>query len=104
MATLGEAADNYQPSTKTMNIADLEKVSLDIETVEDTFEFERNGEKKTVVQDVIIIDEVKYKVPKTVLQQLQIIKADNPALKFCKVKKSGTTKDDTRYVVIPLLA
>jgi len=103
MATLGEAADNHQPSSKTMNIADLEKVSLGIEVVEDTFEFEKNGETKTVIQDVIVIDEVKYRVPKTVLQQVKILKADNPALKFFKVKKSGTTKDDTRYLVIPLL-
>jgi len=28
---------------------------------------------------------------------------DNPKLKFFKVKKSGTTKDDTRYQVIPLM-
>jgi len=37
MATIGEAADNYQASTKTMNIADLDRVSIDLQIVEDTF-------------------------------------------------------------------
>ena len=28
---------------------------------------------------------------------------DNPALKKFKVKKSGSTKDDTTYLVIPII-
>ena len=103
MATIGEAADNYKPSSKTMNIADLDKVSIDLQVEIDTFEFEKNGETKTVEQEVTVIDEVKYRIPVTVKQQLKVLMEDNPNLKFFKVKKSGTTKDDTRYQVIPLL-
>ena len=103
MATIGEAADNYKPSTKTMNIADLDKVSIDLQIVEDNFEFTKGDETKTVNQEIIVIEEVKYRIPVTVKQQLKILLEDNPKLKFFKVKKSGTTKDDTRYQCIPLM-
>ncbi len=103
MATIGEAADSYKASTKTMNIADLDKVSIDLQIEIDTFEFTKGDETKTVEQEVIVIDEVKYRIPVTVKQQLKVLMEDNPNLKFFKVKKSGTTKDDTRYQVIPLM-
>jgi len=103
MATIGEAVDNYKPSTKTMNIADLNKVSIDLQVEIDSFEFTKDGETKTVEQEVIIIDDVKYRIPVTVKQQLKILMEDSPDLKFFKVKKSGTGKDDTRYQVIPIL-
>ena len=103
MATIGEAADNYKASAKTMNIADLDKVSTDLQIELDTFEFTKGDETKTVEQEVIIIDEIKYRVPVTVKQQLKVLREDNPELKFFKVKKSGSTKDDTRYQVIPLM-
>jgi len=103
MATIGEAADNYQASTKTMNIADLERVSIDLQIVEDSFEFTKGDETKIVTQEVIVIEDIKYRVPVTVKQQLKVLLEDNPNMKFFKVKKSGTTKDDTRYQVIPSL-
>jgi len=103
MATIGEAADEYQASTKTMNIADLDRVSIDLQIVEDSFEFTKGDETKTVTQEVIVIEDVKYRIPVTVKQQLKVLMEDNPKLKFFKVKKSGTTKDDTRYQVIPLI-
>ena len=103
MATIGEAANDYKPSEKTMNIADLDRVSVDLQIIEDTFGFEKNGESKTVTQDVIVIDEVKYRVPKTVLQQIKVILEDSPALKFFKVKKSGEGKENTKYQVIPIV-
>jgi len=103
MATIGEAADKYQPSTKTMNIADLDRVSIEMQIEEDSFEFTKNDETKVVTQEVIVIDEIKYRIPVTVKQQLKVLMEDNPELKFFKVKKSGNTKDDTRYQVIPLM-
>jgi len=103
MAKLSDAAKDYQPSLKTKNIADLEKVSTDLELVDDTFEFTKGDEAKTVHQQVIVINDEKYRVPVTVIQQLKVLLEDNPNLKNFKVKKSGTTKDDTRYQVIPLM-
>ena len=103
MATIGESAKAYEGSSKTKNIADLEKVSTDLQLVEDSFEFTKDGVTKTVKQEVIEMNDEKYRVPVTVKQQLKVILEDNPALKFFKVKKTGTTKDDTRYQVIPLM-
>jgi len=103
MAKLSEAANSYESTSKTKNIADLDRVSTDLELVNDSFEFEKNGETKTVQQQIIEVDGEKFRVPVTVIQQLKVVLEDNPNLKNFKVKKSGTTKDDTRYQVIPLM-
>lgn len=104
MVSLGEAAKEYE-SSKTKNIAELNSVSTELELVEDEFEFTDNktGNTKTVKQEVVIIDDVKYRVPASVKQQLKVLLEDNPNLKKFKVKKTGTTKDDTRYQCIPLI-
>jgi len=103
MAKLSEAAKEYEPSAKTKNIAELDKVSTDLELIDDTFDFEKDGKTVTVNQQVIEVNGEKFRVPVTVIQQLKVLIEDNPNLKFFKVKKSGTTKDDTRYQVIPIL-
>ena len=103
MAKLSDVAKSYESTSKTKNIADLGKVSTDLELVHDSFEFEKNGNTTTVQQQVIEVEDEKYRVPVTVIQQLKVILEDNPTLKSFKVKKSGTTKDDTRYQVIPLM-
>lgn len=103
MAKLNEYAQGYEPSAKTKNIADLDSVSTDLELVDDEFEFEKNGETKTVKQKVVIINDEKYRVPVSVIQQLKVLLEDNSSLKTIKVKKSGSTMDDTKYQVIPVL-
>jgi len=105
MAKISEVAKGYETTSKTKNIADLGRVSTDLEIMHDSFELtdKATGEPKTVQQQVIEVDGEKYRVPVTVIQQLKVILEDNPNLKNFKVKKSGTTKDDTRYQVIPLM-
>ena len=104
MAKISDVAKEYEPSSKTKNIADLDKVSTDLEVLDDEFEFEdKQGVKKVVKQKVVVVDGENYRIPVTVIQQLKVLIEDNADLKFFKVKKSGTTKDDTRYQVIPVL-
>ncbi|MEI6849710.1 MAG: hypothetical protein WCK29_01600 [archaeon] len=105
MAKLNEYAKGYTPTATTKNIADLPEVSADIEMEDDQFEFtdKKTGAVKTVNQKVININGENYRVPVSVIQQLKVILEDNPNLKRFKVKKSGSTKDDTRYQVIPLV-
>lgn len=105
MPTIGESAKDYEPTASTKNIADLEKVSTALELLDDEFEFTDKVTKETkkVIQKVIVVDDEKYRVPITVIQQLKVLLEDNPNLKNFKVKKSGSTKDDTRYQVIPLM-
>ena len=103
MAKISDYAKDYEPTATTKNIAELQSVSTDLELIDDEFDFTKNGETKTVKQKVIVVDGAQYRVPVTVIQQLKVIIEDNPALKKFKVKKTGTTKDDTRYTVIPLM-
>lgn len=103
MAKISEYVKDYESSAKTKNIAELQSVSTDLELVDDEFEFTKNGETKIVKQKVIVVDGEKYRCPIMVIQQLKVILEDNPALKKFKVKKSGSTKDDTKYQVIPLM-
>lgn len=104
MSKISDYAKGYEPIATTKNIADLPEVSADLELEDDSFEFtdKVTKEVKTVSQKVIRVKGEPYRVPVSVIQQLKVILEDNPNLKRFKVKKSGSTKDDTRYQVIPL--
>ena len=102
---LNEFAKGFEPTSKTKNIADLKEVSTDIELIDDEFEITDKITKqvKTVKQKVIVVEGEQYRVPSSVIGQLKVVLEDNPNCKKFKVKKTGTTMDDTRYQVIPLL-
>lgn len=105
MTKLNEFAKDFEPASKTKNIADLKEVSTDIDLVDDTFEVidKVTKQTKTVKQKVVVVDNEKYRIPASVIGQLKVILEDNPNCKKFKVKKSGTTMDDTRYQVIPMV-
>ena len=105
MTKLNEFVKDYEPTSKRKNIADLKEVSTDIDLVDDEFEItdKVTKQKKVVQQKVIVVDGEKYRVPASVIAQLKIVLEDSPTCKKFKVKKSGTTMDDTRYQVIPLV-
>ncbi len=104
MTKLSDFVKDFEPPSKTNNIADLKEVSTAVDIKDDEFEItdKISKEIKKVKQKVIIVDGVKYRIPASVIAQLKVIMEDNPNCKKFKVKKSGTTMDDTRYVVIPL--
>ena len=103
MSKISEYAQGYEPTATTKNIADLKEVSVDLELEDDEFEFkDKNNQVKNVKQKVVIVEGESYRVPVSVIQQLKVILEDNPNMKKFKVKRSGTTKDDTRYQVIPI--
>lgn len=101
MTTLLDYAKAYVPAqTKTMNIADLPKVSTAVQIKE------KDAKKKDGTPFKYLYAEVdggEYRVPKTVLDQLQTILKFAPTLEYFKVTKTGTTKDDTKYKVEPVL-
>ena len=105
MSKISEFAKDYEPQQTTKNIADLTEVSIDLELLDDEFELIDKVTKlpKTIKQKIIVVDGESYRVPITVIQQLKVLIEDNPEIKKFKVKKSGTTKDDTRYQVIPIV-
>ncbi len=95
--TLKQEAEQYEPQTKTLNIADLDKVSVDVVVEDDSYEYE--GE--VIKIKVITVDGEKYRVPISVLNNLKVLLIDNDKIKFFKVRKTGE-KLDTRYTCIPV--
>ena len=97
--TIGMAATEYEAS-KIMNIADLARVSVSDEIETKTY---GSGENEFTV-NVIVVDKVDYRVPVSVLGQLQALtlKDDVAPFEFFRVLKVGSTMQDTKYTVVPL--
>jgi len=98
MVTLSEFAQTYTPAS-TKNIADLEEVEVNL-VLEDREGTDKNG--NTFKYKVIVVKGEDYRVPSSVIGNLKAILAKKPTLKKFSVAKQGTTKDDTKYTVIPL--
>jgi len=86
-------------SPKTKNIADLEKISVEVEVI--TEKFTKKESDETFAVDVFEVDGSKYRMPKSVIAQLKEQLEENPELKFFKVRKTGSGLE-TSYVVVPL--
>ncbi len=107
MAKLKDEAKAYEPK-QTHNIAELNEVPVDLDVEDDKFEAEDGVDEqgkpkmKTVQQKVVVINNIKYRIPNSVLNQLKVLLEDNPDLEKFKVKKSGQGLN-TDYTVIPLM-
>jgi hypothetical protein len=97
MTTLKQYATDYVP-TQMNNIADLEVVRTDVEIKEET---RTNKEGEDYKVKYIVVDGSEYRVPATVIEQIQTIIKAKPDLTSVKVSKSGTGLG-TKYQVIPL--
>jgi hypothetical protein len=104
MAKISDFVEGYKSLNKTKNISELPEVSTELEMEDDEYEYTDAVTKQTKVvkQKVVTLNGERYRVPVTVIQQLKVILKDNAKITRFKVIKSGTTKDDTRYQVIPL--
>ncbi len=100
MGSIKEEAQAYE-GRSTRTVDELEKVSVDLVLTDDEYDIEEDGKTKTVKQKIFNIDGEDYRVPNSVLRDLKIILADNPSIKFFKVKKVGEGLK-TNYTVIPL--
>ena len=97
MAKLKDAAKEYE-AAKTMNIADLEAVSLEAEFKVKT------GKKKDGTDfsySIVEILGIEYRCPDSVLKDIQTMMEAKPGLKTVKVIKKGTGMN-TSYTVVPL--
>ena len=97
MGNIKEEAQTYTAPT-TMNIADLDKVAIDIEL--------KDGEGKDKEGAVfkykyIEVNDVQYRVPGSVLGGIKAVLSKVPNLKFFSVIKQGEGLS-TRYQVIPI--
>ena len=92
--SLLESAKGYEPK-QTHNVADLPSVDVDLKLEK------REGmdaEEKPFHYKVIIVDEKEYRVPNSVLEELQKALKIKPDIKKFKVNKSGSGLK-TRYSI-----
>jgi len=95
IATLKEEAQAFEPQI-TLNIADLPEVELENLQVE--AREGKNQEGETFSYKVVIKDAKEYRVPNSVLEEIQKILKLKPAVTKVKVTKSGSGLA-TRYKV-----
>jgi len=86
MSSLKETAKEYSPKL-TLNIADLDKVDLSFPMEERTG---TDKEGKAFDYHVMIANNQEYRVPNTVLEEIQKILKLKPDAKFVKVSKKGS--------------
>ena len=98
MVTIKEAALAYEPK-QTLNVADLEQipVNLDIYDGEGT---DKDG--KEFSYKYTRLDGKEYRVPATVLEEIQKILKPKPEIEKVRVTKSGSGLG-TKYSVDPVL-
>lgn len=83
MASLKEMALSYQGKK---DIADLEKIPIDIEVKTDTF---TNKDKQVVPFNYIEMNGWKYTIKGKMLEELQNLAKANPNAKFFRFKKAS---------------
>jgi hypothetical protein len=97
MATLKKEAEDYKP-TQIKNIAELDSVNLDVEFFKET---RKKADDTEYSLSFIRVDGEEYRVPSSVLEQIQeIIKTKPKATKVKVVRKGEGMK--TNYTTIPL--
>lgn len=97
MTSLKEEATAYVPK-RTKNIAELEVVSV-VQDIKK--EVRKNTENEEYSISFIVIDGEEYRVPNSVLEQLQTMLKEKPDMEQFKVSKKGENLN-TVYTVIPM--
>ena len=93
-----EASIAYEPKGKTLNIAELEKIPINLELQEETHT-DKKGKAFSI--KVFEYNGNKYRLPATVLEGLKAILSKLPDTKFFSVLKQGQGMN-TSYQVIPV--
>jgi hypothetical protein len=97
MATIREQAKAYE-SPMTKNICDLQKVSTEIDI---NHKVVNKGTPDMFEYDYIVVSNIEYRVPKTVIKQIKQQLTVNPNAVAFKVLKDGTGMN-TEYTVVLL--
>lgn len=97
--TIKEAAQQYEPP-QTLNIADLDKIPIDLELHDGSG---KNKEGDEFKYKFAVVDGKEYRVAGSILGGIKAILEKVPSLKFVQVIKQGQGMN-TRYQVIPYTA
>ena len=96
MTTLREAAQAYEPP-QTLNIADLDRIPMDLELKDGVGKDKEGQEFKYKFTE---LEGKQYRVAGSILGGIKAILQKMPGLKFVQVIKQGQGMN-TRYQVIP---
>ena len=97
MGNLREEAKAFEPK-KTLNVADLEALSLD-NKIEHRIGKDKDGVEFSY--KVALVDGEEYRVPASVLADIKTLIEAKQTLKTVKIIKKGTGMN-TKYSVIPM--
>lgn len=98
MTTLRETAKAYVPP-QTLNIADLDKIPIDIELKNGTGQ---NSKGEVFTYKYAEVEGKEYRVAGTIIGGTKALIEKMPNLQFVTVTKQGTQMN-TRYTVIPFI-
>jgi len=96
MVTLRQEAQDFSPK-QTLNIADLDKVSVDVQVYEGSG---NDADGKPFTYKYVELNGKQYRIPNSVIEEIQTILKLKPTVNFVKVTKSGSGLA-TRYKVNP---
>lgn len=94
MANIKETALAYEPP-QTLNIADLDVVPIDLEVYGKT---KKNAEGEEFTYQYVRINDKEYRIPSSVLEEIQKILKLKPSVTKVNVTKTGSGLA-TRYKV-----
>jgi len=97
MATLREEAMAYKPQ-QTLNIADLERIPVDIELKDGSG---RSSDGEEFKYKYAIVNGQQYRVAGSIIGGIKALLQKMPELKFVAVIKQGQGMN-TRYQVVPM--
>lgn len=92
MANLGETADNYQ-KPKLHNVTELDFISANMEVLDEN--------EAEFPYKYVMVDGIRYKIPKTVIEDIQQFRKISPNITKYKIASKGSGKE-IKYTVIPL--
>lgn len=97
MTTIKETAMAYEPQ-RMRNVTDLEAVSVEQQLNK---EVRKNKDNEEYTISFFLVNGEEYRVPNSVIEQLQAILKEKPDLKTFKVTRKGEGLNTT-YTVIQL--
>ena len=105
MTNIKDAAKAYEPQ-RVKNIADLEAVSVEQEIKSEVRLATKKQQDGTDAEEeykisFVVVNGEEYRVPNSVLEQLQTILASKPDMRTFKVIKAGEGLN-TKYTVVQL--
>jgi len=93
MGTIKDEATSYKAKSSVSNISELKEIDTELVLFDET--------ESEFPYRYIEVEGTRYRMPDSVLANLQALLASNPNLKKFKVSKQGTGMN-TKYIVIPL--